>query len=95
MTAYRGLNFGLSIHIYPYFLYASSECSGESVHHLRKPTVLSPLRSLRVRNEVDLVPLACEDGLCICADSPEPSLLTDAMHTELSCTYTCIFKVYF
>ena len=30
--------------------------------HLRKPRVLSPLRSLRVRNEVDLVPLACEDG---------------------------------
>ena len=28
---------------------------------LCKPIVLSPLRSLRVRNEVDLVPLACED----------------------------------
>ena len=34
-------------------------------HHLRKPTVLTPLRSLRtcVRNEVELVPLACEDGV--------------------------------
>ena len=32
-----------------------------SPYHLRKPMVLSPLRSLRVRNEVDLVPLACED----------------------------------
>ena len=30
--------------------------------HLRKPRVLTPLRSLRVRNEVELVPLACEDG---------------------------------
>ena len=31
--------------------------------HLRKPRVLTPLRSLRlcVRNEVELVPLACED----------------------------------
>ena len=29
--------------------------------HLRKPRVLTPLRSLR-RNEVELVPLACEDG---------------------------------
>ena len=32
--------------------------------HLCKSRVLSPLRSLRtcVRNEVELVPLACEDG---------------------------------
>ena len=30
--------------------------------HLRKPRVLTPLRSLRVRNEVELVPLACEDA---------------------------------
>ena len=30
--------------------------------HLRKPRVLSPLRSLRVRNEMYLVPLACEDA---------------------------------
>ena len=29
--------------------------------HFSKP-LLSPLRSLRVRNEVDLVPLALEDG---------------------------------
>ena len=35
---------------------------GHGITHLRKPRVLSPLRSLRVRNEVDLVPLACEDG---------------------------------
>ena len=33
------------------------QCKG----HLRKPRVLSPLRSLPLRNEVDLVPLACED----------------------------------
>ena len=32
------------------------------LQYLRKPRVLSPLRSLRVRNEVDLVPLACKDG---------------------------------
>ena len=30
------------------------------IGHLRKPRVLTPLRSLR-RNEVELVPLACED----------------------------------
>ena len=30
--------------------------------HLRKPRVLSPLRSFSVKNEVDLVPLACKDG---------------------------------
>ena len=35
-----------------------------NIKHLCKPRVLSPLRSLRtcVRNEVDLVSLACEDG---------------------------------
>ena len=33
--------------------------------HLRKPRVLSPLRSLRVSNDVDLVPLACEDGFSL------------------------------
>ena len=32
------------------------------LQYLCKPRVLSPLRSLRVRNEVDLVPLVCEDG---------------------------------
>ena len=30
--------------------------------HLRKPRVLTPIRSLRVRNEVEVVPLACEDA---------------------------------
>ena len=30
--------------------------------HLHKPRVLSPLRSFCVRNEVDLVPLVCEDA---------------------------------
>ena len=39
-----------------------SKCHVVGNHHLPKPRVLSPLRSLRVRNEVDLVPLACEDG---------------------------------
>ena len=34
------------------------------VLHLGKPWVLSPLRSLCLRNEVVLVPLACEDGGC-------------------------------
>ena len=39
-----------------------------SVLHLHKPRVLSPLRFLRtcVRNEVDLVHLACDD---VCADA--------------------------
>ena len=32
-----------------------------TVHHLRKPRVLSSFRSLRVRNEVNLVPLTFED----------------------------------
>ena len=36
----------------------SNLCRYPSKLHLRKPRVLSPLRSLR--NEVDLVPLACE-----------------------------------
>ena len=31
--------------------------------HLRKPRILSPLCSLRVRNKVDLVPLACKDAV--------------------------------
>ena len=31
----RGLKFGLSLHLYPYFLYASSEGSGESAHMRR------------------------------------------------------------
>ena len=33
--------------------------------HRRKQRILSPLRSLRVRNEADLVPLACEDDACL------------------------------
>ena len=32
------------------------------VHHLIKPRVLSTLCSLCIRNEVDLVPLTCEDA---------------------------------
>ena len=32
------------------------------LHHLHKPRVLNPLRSC-VRNEVELVSLACEDGV--------------------------------
>ena len=31
------------------------------LRHLPKPRVISPLHSLRIRKEVDLVPLACED----------------------------------
>ena len=39
--------------------------------HLRKPRVLSPLLSLRTaRNEVDLVPLACEDVTSHVEDIP-------------------------
>ena len=39
------------------------ESTRHQVDHLRKPRLLSQLHSLRtcVRNEVDLVPLACED----------------------------------
>ena len=29
-----GLNFGLSFHVYPYFVYARSQCSGESENSL-------------------------------------------------------------
>ena len=36
--------------------------------HLRKPSVLSSLRSLCVRNEVGLVPLACEDNVLHATD---------------------------
>ena len=28
----RGLNFGQCLHLHSYFVYASSECSGESAH---------------------------------------------------------------
>ena len=28
----RGLNFGLSLHLHPYFVYASSKGSGKSAH---------------------------------------------------------------
>ena len=31
------------------------------LQHLPKPRFISPLCSLRVRNEVDLVPLACKN----------------------------------
>ena len=39
-------------------------CKQLLIVHLRKPRVLSPLRSC-VRNEVDLVPLTCEDAYSI------------------------------
>ena len=47
-------------------MYAADDQCRQHFHmhfmaHLRKPRILSPLRSLRVRNEVDLVPLTCED----------------------------------
>ena len=49
-----------------YFI-GSSEGNSEHAEshdkvHLGKPRVLCPLRSLRTRNEVGLVPLDCEDG---------------------------------
>ena len=31
----RGLNFGLSLHLHPYFVYASSKGSGESAYKSR------------------------------------------------------------
>ena len=31
----RGLKFDQSIHLYPYFVHVSSECSGESAHYER------------------------------------------------------------
>ena len=46
----------------------------KSISFLTLPRVLSPLRSLCVRNEVDLVPLACEDGFCITAVMEEIKL---------------------
>ena len=52
-------------HTYQYIM-TGKNCQNQTAHlysHLRKPRVLSPLRSLRVRNEVDLVPLACENGV--------------------------------
>ena len=41
----------------------------QEIYHLRKPRVLTPPRSLRVRNDVELVPLACEDGDLYARDS--------------------------
>ena len=31
----RGLNFGLCLHLHPYFMCVSSDCSGKSAHMLR------------------------------------------------------------
>ena len=54
--------------------YSLNKHNTKLLYHLRKPRVLSPLRSLHVRNEVvllrslhvrnevDLVPLACKDA---------------------------------
>ena len=53
--------FDITYHVLPETWYASLGFLSGPLH-LRKPRILSPLRSLHVRNEVDLVPLACEDG---------------------------------
>ena len=37
----RGLNFGLSLHQHPYFVYMSSEGSGESAHMLKLRRILA------------------------------------------------------
>ena len=51
----KGPIFGMSLHLQPYFAYASSKGSGESAR------------------------------ICVCADSPEPSLLDDTMSTQIKC----------
>ena len=43
-------------------MYRSNMYRQHMSNHLRKPRILSPLRSLRTC-EVDLVPLACEDDV--------------------------------
>ena len=52
--------FDITYHVLPETWYASLGFLSGPLH-LRKPRVLCPLLSLHVRNEVDLVPLACED----------------------------------
>ena len=37
----RDLNFGLSLHLHPYFVYAGSQGSGESAHDLAEPSLLA------------------------------------------------------
>ena len=42
----RCLNFGLGLHLYPYFMYASSEGSGESVHSPEHPLLDNVISSI-------------------------------------------------
>ena len=43
-------------------MYIMRNIGYQGLSNLRKPKAQSPPRSLRIRNEVDLVPLTCEDG---------------------------------
>ena len=52
----RGLLFGLSLHLYPYFAYASSEDSGESAH-IRTPE--SSLLADAISIEISCIGLEC------------------------------------
>ena len=46
----RGLKFGLSVHLHHYFVYASCEGSGQSVHlyRLTEPLVLDIAKSTKI-----------------------------------------------
>ena len=44
----RGLNFGLSFHLHPYFVYASSDGSGKSVQCVPEPLLLAGVVSTKI-----------------------------------------------
>ena len=46
----RGLNFGLSLHPYPYLVYASSECSNKHARMRMLVCALAARRSVRLEN---------------------------------------------
>ena len=56
------------------------------------PRVLSPLRSLGVRNEVDLVPLACEDAVITFKNKLQIAIST--MREISSCENCYVYSPY-
>ena len=74
----------------------------EVLDHLCKPRVLSPLRSLCmwIRNVVDLVPLACEDGPLLANNGSNQNawsgsmMFTLAFHNQIFRVHTCTCTLY-
>ena len=89
----KGLKFGLSLHLHSYFVYASSKGSGLKVIKLEFILKLKLKHNdwllvdtcLQATNHCALFEFETVlkfynlEALCICADSSEPSLLTDTI----------------